>query len=52
MGDAGRDDVPARLADAVAAPNQLMYLGTGRDGVHLDLMADARVQEAYVGDAL
>jgi len=33
----------ARLADAVAAPNQLMYLGTGRDGVHLDLMADARV---------
>lgn len=33
----------ARIADSVATPNQLMYIGTGRDGVHLDLMDRSRV---------
>jgi redox-sensitive bicupin YhaK (pirin superfamily) len=29
--------------DAVAAPNQLVYLGAGRDAVHLDLMDGSRL---------
>jgi hypothetical protein len=33
----------ARVADAVAAPNQLMYIGPGLDGVHLDLGDSSRV---------
>jgi redox-sensitive bicupin YhaK (pirin superfamily) len=33
----------ARVADAVAAPNQLMYIGAGHDGVHLDLVDSSRV---------
>jgi quercetin 2,3-dioxygenase len=33
----------ARLDDAVASPNQLLYIGTGRDGVHLDLVDSSRV---------
>jgi redox-sensitive bicupin YhaK (pirin superfamily) len=33
----------ARIADAVAGPNQLMYLGAERDGVDLDLIDGSRV---------
>jgi redox-sensitive bicupin YhaK (pirin superfamily) len=33
----------ARVVDAVAAPNQLMYIARGRDGVHLDLRDSSRV---------
>jgi hypothetical protein len=33
----------ARVADAVAAPNQLMYIGAGQDGVDLELMESSRV---------
>jgi redox-sensitive bicupin YhaK (pirin superfamily) len=33
----------ARLGDAVAGPNQLVYIGAGPDGVHLDLMDGSRV---------
>jgi quercetin 2,3-dioxygenase len=32
-----------RVADAVAAPDQLVYIGAGRDDVQLDLMDDSRV---------
>ena len=33
----------ARVADAAAAPNQLIYLGAGPDGVEVDLMEGSRV---------
>jgi redox-sensitive bicupin YhaK (pirin superfamily) len=33
----------ARVGDAVAEPNQLMYIGAERDGVHLDLVDGSRV---------
>jgi len=33
----------ARIADSVATPNQLMHIGPGRDGVHLDLLEGSRV---------
>jgi redox-sensitive bicupin YhaK (pirin superfamily) len=33
----------ARIGDSVASPNQLMYIGAGRDGVRLDLMDSSRV---------
>lgn len=33
----------ARVGDAVAAPNQLMYIGAGHDGVDLELMDSSRV---------
>ena len=33
----------ARVGDSVAAPNQLMYIGAGHGGVHLDLMDTSRV---------
>jgi len=33
----------ARLGDSVAGPNQLMYIGAGRDGVDLNLMEGSRV---------
>jgi redox-sensitive bicupin YhaK (pirin superfamily) len=32
-----------RVADAVAAPDQLVYIGAGRDGIQLDLMDGSRV---------
>ena len=32
-----------RVADAVATPNQLMYIGAGQDGVHLELAESSRV---------
>jgi redox-sensitive bicupin YhaK (pirin superfamily) len=32
----------ARIGDSVASPNQLMYIGAGRDGVRLDLMDSSR----------
>jgi redox-sensitive bicupin YhaK (pirin superfamily) len=33
----------ARLGEAVAGPNQLVYMGAERDGVHLDLADGSRV---------
>ena len=33
----------ARLVDAVASPNQLMYIGAGSTGIHLELSDNARV---------
>jgi redox-sensitive bicupin YhaK (pirin superfamily) len=33
----------ARVAEAGATPNQLLYLGAGRDGVRVDLMDNSRV---------
>jgi quercetin 2,3-dioxygenase len=33
----------ARHADSIASPNQLMYVGPGRDAIRLDLTDDSRV---------